>query len=542
MKSTTESTDGKRKASAIFSKLVNPSYFVEATRESGYKGTTHALAELIDNSIQAKSNQIHVLFKDEENDPNDIRVYILDDGVGMDTETLALALQFGGSTRFGNRDGLGRFGMGLPNASVSQCRRLEIYTRKTGNKVLHTYLDLDEVAAGEVSEHGFLVPISVEEMPLPGPLSHLKIETGTLIIWKKCDRLSPKNLDGLKKKVTGYIGQAFRNFIYPIEDGKPSRLITVNCSEVKPFDPLYLDPRAEWTGAEERGASHYDLPIPGRRGDTSRVTVKYSILPIEAWQNLAHKEKIARRITANKGFSIVRAGREIELTDRYFLVGQNGQEGRITNNDAWWSCEISFDPTLDELFGVTHTKQEIRPNTQSLQRLREDITATISTLRSEYEERRVKKTPNQTHPSEEIAARNDQFLPPPPEVEQRPDEYKRYLDEYLQKTNRDGETKEKALHRVQNKLFTLELEAAKEGPFYRTVYLGTSTIVYVNTDHPFYTDIYAELDDNPDAQIAVELLLFALARGERSSGKEGKVWYQSQRSVWSAALRAYMGK
>lgn len=520
--------------------LVNTRLFIEATRESGYKGTSHALAEVVDNSIQARASRIHIAFEDQDNDPNDIWVYILDNGVGMDEATLSLALQFAGTTRFGNRDGIGRFGMGLPNASVSQARRLEVYTRRQGGPLLYAYLDLDEVGEGLSADQTMLMPIEISDWPLPKALGNVAPETGTLVIWKKCDRLNPRNFDGLKKKVTGHLGQAFRNYIYPIEDANPSRLISVNGTEVKPFDPLYLDPRAEWSGAEERITTHYDLAVPGNKGETSRVTVRYSILPIEAWQLLPQKEKVARRITANKGFSILRAGREIEVTDRYFLVGQGGQEGRINNNDAWWGCEISFDPRLDELFGVTHTKQEIHPNLQALQRLRDDVSQTVATLRAEYEERRIKKTPNQTHLSEEIAARGDQFLPPPPAALQRDDEYKRNLEEYLEKTSRDGESKERAKERVLNKQFTIELESAKEGPFYRTSYLGDSTIVYVNTDHPFYTTVFAALDDIPNAQIGVELLLFALARGERSAGLDGKNWYQSQRMVWSAALRAYL--
>lgn len=529
-------------SATLFIKLVNPCFFVEATRESGYQGTTHALAELVDNSIQAKATKIQILFRDETDNPSDIRVYILDNGVGMDTETISLALQFGGSTRFNSRDGMGRFGMGLPNASVSQCRRLEVYSRKLGGDIYFTYLDLDEISDGTISESGFLSPVSVTSIALPEILKDALRESGTLVVWKKCDRLTLRNIDGLRKKVIGYLGQAFRNFIYPVENGKPSRLITVNGSEVHPFDPLYLNPSSEWNGGDDRGIGYYDLPVPGHKGQTSRVIIRYSILPVEDWQSLPPKEKFARRIIANRGFSIVRSGREIVVTDRYFLLGQGGQEGRITNNDAWWGCEIAFDPNLDELFGVTHTKQGINPNLQALQRLREDITATVATLRSEYDERRIKKTPNRTNPSEEIVARHDMFLPPAPEFAQCPEEYQQNLDEYLLKTNREGETLEKARERVETKLFTMELEAGKEGPFYRTSYLGMNTIIYINTDHPFYSDLYTCLDDEPDAQVTVELLLFALARGERSSGPEGKLWYQSQRSVWSAALRAYLNK
>ena len=531
-----------KKIPDVYSKLVNPRCFVEATRESGYKSTTHALAELVDNSIQANATSIDIVFADQPDDARDIWVYVLDDGIGMTEHTLELAMQFGGTTRFDDRKGLGRFGMGLPNASVSQCRRFEVYTRRTGGSVLFAYLDLDEIANGDKHAEGFMDPVELTNWCLPDSFNGKTFEHGTLVIWKGCDRLSPKNFDSLRRKVTGQLGQSFRNFIHPFEQGKNSRVITVNGCDVKPFDPLYLDPRSECIGGEEKGTAHYELAIPGRKTETSRVTVRYSMLPVEDWQSLSIKEKNSLRIFANRGFSVVRAGREIEVTDRYFLMGQNDQDGRIMNNDAWWRCEIHFDPVLDEIFGVTHTKQEIHPNVQLLQQMRLGIAATVSTLRSEYEKRRIKKTPNQTHTSEEIAARSNQFLPPAPNTEQKPDEYNRNLNEYLTKTSRDGETKERALERVKNKPFTIELEPAKEGPFYRTAWLGESTILYVNTDHPFFGEIYSALDENPGAQIGVELLLFALARGERQAGPDGKMWYHSQRAVWSAALWAYLNQ
>ena len=50
----------------------------------------------------------------------------------MDAETLTEALRFGGTTSFNSRKGLGRFGMGLPNASLSQARRVDVYTWQQG--------------------------------------------------------------------------------------------------------------------------------------------------------------------------------------------------------------------------------------------------------------------------------------------------------------------------------------------------------------------------------------------------------------------------
>ena len=538
----------------IFSRLVNPVFFLQATRESGYKGTSQALAELVDNAIQAKATGIHIYLEAGETDPNDITVYIYDNGTGMDQDTIALAPQFGGSSRFNDRSGIGRFGMGLPNSSVSQCTRFEVYSKRRGGETFFAYLDLEEVEKGQVSDEGFLAPVPVRDIPLPLSLTPYRAEHGTLVVWRNCDRLDPKNIDALKKKLIGFMGQSFRNFIYVDTDEEgnkvpPARTITVNGTPVNAFDPLFLDPRAEYSGADDRGTYYYDLPVPEQPGKTSRVTVKFSILPVEIWGRYSNKEKNAMRVVgrnASKGFCIMRAGREVDVTDRFFLIGRkdaNGDEheGRIINNDAWWRCEISFSPELDKLFGVTHTKQDIHPTVQAMQKMREEITGTAMTLRNEYDERRLKKTPKKTLPSEETATRNDQFLPPPPEMPQDPKDIEDGVKEYGKNYSREDETADQAEDRVKSKLFTIELEAAKEGPFYRTTQLGPNTIVYLNTDHPFYTELYAVLDDN-EAQNSVQLLLFALARGERQAGMDGKMWYLTQRSVWSQALRAYLTK
>ncbi len=542
----------KEEMMRLLNRLVEPAYFAEATRESGYKGTASAIAELVDNSLQAKATEVRIQFEESPDDSKETWVYILDNGIGMSHDVMDVALRFGGSTRFNDRSGTGRFGMGLPNASVSQARRLELYSCGKDGQMYFCYLDLDQLGNLEALEPGFLTPIPVDTWPVPDSLAEAaeSYPTGTLVIWKKCDRPEPKNVDGLRRKVVGSLGQTFRNFIYPTDttnpdDKKPAHLIKVNGQTVEPFDPLYLDLRSMYPGAEFKKDQEYAIPVPGKKGETSNVTVKFSMLPVAEWQELPAAELRTRRIFDNKGFSVVRGGREIEVTDRHFYAGRGGEkDGRITNNDAWWACEISFDPMLDEVFGVTHTKQEIHPNMDLLQRIRLDITETIPTMRDEYDRLRKKKTPAKTHPSEEKAAKNDKFLPPVPEVTQDPAEVEKVVSHYAENYTRDSESAEEARSRVQGKLYTIELESAKEGPFYRIECLLSNTIVYVNTDHEFYTELYSKVEDIPDASMAVSHLLFALARGERMTmtEPEGRKWYHGQRSVWSSNLHIFLGK
>src|SRR5687768_1996281 len=126
---------------------------IKAFRDNGYKDAAHALAELIDNSIQAGDDlpgmtEVEVLcvdrveFVEERRRRRVFEIAVLDNACGMDADILQRALQFGNGTRLdGERqEGIGRFGMGLPNASISQCRRVDVWSWIDGN-VLHTYLD-----------------------------------------------------------------------------------------------------------------------------------------------------------------------------------------------------------------------------------------------------------------------------------------------------------------------------------------------------------------------------------------------------------------
>src|SRR5450631_127752 len=106
----------------------SPAALIESLRGLGYSPET-AVADLIDNSIGAGAETIEL---DADWNNGSPRVALLDDGRGMDRIALAEALRFGGlgPSAGRNPDDLGRFGLGLKTASLSQCRRLTIVSRQ----------------------------------------------------------------------------------------------------------------------------------------------------------------------------------------------------------------------------------------------------------------------------------------------------------------------------------------------------------------------------------------------------------------------------
>src|SRR5258708_6470269 len=190
--------------------------FIQATRDSGYKGSASAISELVDNSVQAGAKKIAISITEASSsaEQKSIEVSLLDNGCGMDPFTLRQALRFGGSTRFGDRSGLGRYGMGLPNASLSQARRVSVYTwqssgatpRSRGDgppaRIYMSYLDVDEIVRCELEE----VPRSeiVKSPPAVcgGP-------SGTLVIWPRCDRLDHRRVSTIVRKLEAELGRRF---------------------------------------------------------------------------------------------------------------------------------------------------------------------------------------------------------------------------------------------------------------------------------------------------------------------------------------------
>src|SRR6266478_5543064 len=133
------------------SSLVVPSQFIQAIRDSGYKSLGSAVAELIDNSFEAKATKVTVtISKADPKQMSDVELTLCDNGHGMDATTISHALQFGWSSHFNHRDSFGRYGMGLPNASLSHARRVEVWSSPNGRIVHAAHLDVDEVVDGKV--------------------------------------------------------------------------------------------------------------------------------------------------------------------------------------------------------------------------------------------------------------------------------------------------------------------------------------------------------------------------------------------------------
>lgn len=219
--------------------LIPPaSPLIESLRAFGYTFET-AIADLIDNSIAASATHVEVHVDDE----TEIRVSVIDNGVGMDAEELLRAMTPGGRSPKDKRDAadLGRFGLGLKTASFSQCRKVTVVTRKNSVTSAVTWdLDLVERRGKWIA----LVFSDVEGLPFVERIGR----HGTAVIWENVDRIAGSELKAGTRARSHTINEQVSNvsdhlqivFHRFMEGERRIRKVTleVNGRTLTPFDPF----------------------------------------------------------------------------------------------------------------------------------------------------------------------------------------------------------------------------------------------------------------------------------------------------------------
>lgn len=270
---------------------------MESTRAMGYS-LESAIADIIDNSIAAKASVVDIQFSPYDAVPF---ISILDDGEGMTKEQINDAMRYGSQSSLNTRDStdLGRFGLGLKTASLSQCRCLTVIT-KQGRRLEARRWDLDEIYR---KGSWALLSLNSEEIhAIPQFQSQLKqLKSGTLIIWEKLDRLlkGAKATDKLMSRQMEYVREhlalVFHRYLAG-ESGLTKLSIRMNGLTIEPKDPFLLG-RSTVFQADE------NFIIEGYR-----VEVSSFMLPHVS--NMTKKEKSAlggaEGLTKDQGFYIYR--------------------------------------------------------------------------------------------------------------------------------------------------------------------------------------------------------------------------------------------
>ncbi|GAA0719807.1 ATP-binding protein [Clostridium malenominatum] len=210
---------------------------MESTRAIGYS-LEAAIADIIDNSITAQASMISIKFFPI----GQPYISILDNGSSMTGNEINVAMQYGSKNPREEREpnDLGRFGLGLKTASLSQCRRLTVVSLKNGELSGRRW-DLDYVL--QTGEWSLIILEEDEIKQMPQFNELITHGNGTLVVWQNLDRLSIGESDfvtslGLKMDtVRDHISLVFHRFLSG-EQGLKKIDILINSDKLKAADPF----------------------------------------------------------------------------------------------------------------------------------------------------------------------------------------------------------------------------------------------------------------------------------------------------------------
>jgi hypothetical protein len=553
---------------------------VDSLRDNGYRDTAMALSELLDNSIQANADKIEIILMERLSSTGRREwlvneIFVIDNGYGMDGKTLETSLRFGGGTKHGASKGLGKFGMGLPNSSASQCSRFEVYSWRENTNILYNYFDFKEI---KDKKSEYLPEVIASDLPshIRG-ITHPKFSTGTIVRWVNCDRLILRRANKLVQHIAWPLGRIFRYFINDRKVEIKIRVFQDNGSSysenfslgenLKAVDPLFLMTNTKLPIPFNEQASNvpwqegvYLFPDPNGDKENKElfkvigdsIKIKFSIAKLETKRHGGHSD-IGNIYRQFMGISVLRAGREIKLSDFGFI----SELGDPLNR--WWSVELSFEPNFDIYFGLDNTKQNVHAfrkiiDKDQLERTDDDIQLEFICKLSEFLENQIKlmkkdiasidagtrgglgdsgnngvgSADSSTHKTDRGPFPGGVVGVPIPDddtetTEDEKDEVKEELKRWLLLRYPEYDNDETKLNLAVNWFFTteynqlivfLQLGAAE---FYNFKPIGHRTIIEINTEHDFYLEfIRPILDENDLNKIDPILLLFgAMVEAEK---------------------------
>lgn len=477
-------------------------FVVTALRNCGYNNYT-AIADIIDNSIEPEvgSEFVKIMLGHEGKEVNSIQV--MDNGCGMSMDSLHEAMALGSQTGKTGVNNLGMYGAGLKTASLSMGQEFEVVTKTAdSNKVNVATFSVVDAVRGQGP-----VKVTFEERDAATMEEFCKMVGGhgTLVTITKLDKLTNKDYNNFRGCLKRRIAEMFNKFIL----GKVAKIYVEN-EEVPYIDLMGTNNLvAEGEFAVEGRAIQYkvwNLPKVGGFDDFSDTD--------DETVSTVNGDTIGRTFR-NQGLFIYRQNR---------LVGRALTLGLWVRHPAGngFRCEIFVDGTCDYMFGSTFTKSVNEQSKEFLnQEFLDQLTKTVSPIYRQIVKQEKKKAAEEKANDPEAQAKNEQF-------------YKRVTEKQnknmMLAANRSGvnkpqsETKEHK-HRgpQQNPNPTRErknkwLDGFREeslgyaAEMFSMDFSGNKKTIVVNTDHPFYTQLYSKLDDDLKFNMAMSISCIEIAK------------------------------
>ena len=276
-------------------------------------------------------------------------------------------LKLGHSSRYNDRSGIGRFGVGMTLGAIHEARRIEVYSKiETGNWQW-TYIDLDEISGKDDAS----IPKPINKKPeLDGSVDLDSLSSGTVLIWSKYDK-AIDDYATIIEESKFYIGRTFRKFIQGrAEDHSGKVNIELNDHKIFAWDPLFhFQDDIEYSNANEKSSLlrpqiiKFPISDSSVESNDSEVTINISDFSNTVRQKRgdgANAYAKARYINRNEGISILRNDREVFFGHVPHAAFYENGDG-VRKKTRYVGIEISFRAELDEEFSVKNIKRGAVP-------------------------------------------------------------------------------------------------------------------------------------------------------------------------------------
>jgi len=497
----------------------NAGRLVESLRYLGY-GNYEAIADLVDNAIDADAAEIHVRVQQRE---GQVLISISDNGSGMDLATLDQAMRLGSLTARDLNSDLGKFGMGLVTASLSIAKRCHVIT-KNGDGYLSSAWDVDDI----VARNAFLKHLgnaSPEEQDMLSK-SVGKLSAGTLVLLSKCDNLTNRNTTNFAATLKGHLGRTHRYFI---DSGKK---LSVNDEAISAVDPLQLtDVQTEVVIDEV-----FQIRVNEEGQERSEnVRARIVLVPETTSADL----DIGRSMRA-QGFYIMRNQREVMSAVTLNFFTKHNDFNRMRG-------ELFFPGTMDKWVGIEFTKRQVNLDQSVYDQLAATMIPTCRTIkRREATKKRVESAGVQKEvhdrAAKAIAEKDKLLIKPKAKIEKRASPENSSKARQEKKTDRER----KNLVRTQAVDARLNCEIREErlgpnGQIYECDLEGKKIILRYNVEHPFYQKFVVDNLDDTRLVTTVDFLIYSMASSELRMLDAGELDMANNfKAVMSANLRTLL--
>lgn len=549
---------------------------LESMRDSGFD-LTAAAGEPIDNSIEADATLIRVETKYGQGKRSIDDLAFADNGTGIDPKIMAHALSLGFSARYGQRKGLGRFGVGMKLAGLSLGERIEVYSKQRGDdQIWHAYIDLDDIRKGRQThiEARTVTEWPAEHVDLMTDTEGQLFDSGTLVVYGKIDRLTSGGhygtaLDEKISELRTFIARAYRFFL-----DKGLR-IELNGKQVTLLDPLFLmdNPRIikRYPHADVRGVVIDEDDIEIANGHSIHVTVTLAPPEFRHEQGDGGKVDYLDRdirefqIDDSAGkISMIRNGREInyDIVPRLLPTG-------IDKVDRYIGIEVQFPADLDEFFQVRNVKRGAVPVMKLREELRTWLDRPVRLARKEIRrhwgdvETQQQAQAGAHEQATDAVARVDETSAPGQAgqavtQEQAEQIINDLLFEDLQLTEaNDADTIAHIRQEIEDKPIILVDARWSGSELFEINHLNGKAIVKINHRHPFWRDVYDPIKDVVrsggnaageeelivllrKADAAIDALVLAYAKAENMHKDPEQ--FDQLRDFWGTFTRAYLNE